>query len=173
MGVILGLQYPLSTTYKAMWTLFQGGLQEDIHAAIDHNTYVKPVHVLRSIQLQFYNWFNHRRHWLTPPEPVFTGIINQIFMDPYRVPHLPPALYNLAHPPKPTPAPSDASVPSLISGGSASGSSSASVDASTISGITSPTTKPPPTLPMGRGAYMANLAPIAALTTMEKNQLQT
>lgn len=53
MGVVLGLQHPLSTAYKAMWANLQSGLHDDLHTAIDHSTYIKPVHALCSIQLQF------------------------------------------------------------------------------------------------------------------------
>jgi hypothetical protein len=87
------------------------------------------------------------------------------------LPHLPPALYALAYPKKHTPLVSG-SIPDLIASGSASGSSSGSnpavshSDASTVSGLTTPTpTKPPPS---GRGAYMANLTPIASLTALDR-----
>ncbi len=98
MGVILGLQHPLSTAYKAMWMVLQSGLQDDLHVAIDHSTYIKPVHVLHNIQLQFYSWFNHCCHRLTPPDPILSDIVNQIVMGMDRMPHLPPVLYNLAYP---------------------------------------------------------------------------
>jgi len=174
MGVVLGPQHPLHVAYTAMWKMLQSGLRDDLHAALEYRSYVKPAHVLRSIQLQFYTWFNHRRNRLTPPQPDFTTMLNQIIMQIYVLPHLPPPLYALAYPKKTHPA-SDGSIPGLIPGGSASGSSSSgssagfSSDASTISGITTPTTKPPPS---GRGSYITNLQPNATITAQDKPNIK-
>jgi hypothetical protein len=171
LGVVLGTAHPLTTAYRDMWLLLQGGLRDDLHAALEYRAYVKPVHFLRSIQLICYTWFTHRKNRLTPPTPDFKAIPTQIIMQVYVLPHLPPALYALAYPKKHTPLVSG-SIPDLIASGSASGSSSGSnptashSDASTVSGLTTPTpTKPPPS---GRGAYMANLAPVASITTLDR-----
>ncbi len=54
---VLGVNHPLCVAYKAMWVLLQSGMRDDLHTVIEYRGYVKPTHVLRSIQLQFWNWF--------------------------------------------------------------------------------------------------------------------
>jgi hypothetical protein len=175
MGVVLGLNHPLTAAYRDMWHLLQSGLRDDLHSALEYRAYVKPVHFLRSIQLTCYTWFTHRRNRLTPPTPDFKAIPTQIIMQLYVLPHLPPALYALAYPKKQTPWVSGA-IPDLIASGSASNSSSGGTpttghsDASTVSGLTTPTpTKPPPS---GRGAYMANLNPVTSLTALDRSAVK-
>jgi hypothetical protein len=59
-GVILGSTHPLTTAFRDLWNLLLTTVCEDIQAAIDYKGYVKPAHVLRSIQLVFYTWFAHK-----------------------------------------------------------------------------------------------------------------
>jgi hypothetical protein len=136
------MTHPLCVAYKAMWNVLQSGMRDDIHSIIEYKGYVKPTQVMRSIQLQFWNWLTHRRNHLTPPQPDLLSILDQILLQLYVLPHLPPALYQLAYPKKPPHISGDnALIPGLIatgsaSGSSASGSSSGSSDAaSTISGL--------------------------------------
>jgi hypothetical protein len=68
-GVILGMNHPLTVEFKAMWTLLQGGLQDDLCAAIKYCSYVKPTHILCSIQFVFYYWFAYQCHNFIPPAP--------------------------------------------------------------------------------------------------------
>jgi PAS domain-containing protein len=172
-GVVLGDTHPLSIAYRAMWTLIQSTLRDDLHAAIEYRAYVKPTHVLLSIQLAFYHWFAYRRSRLTPPAPDLAAMIHQILMQVYVLPHLPPALYTLAYPKRSAPhnTSGDASVPGIVATGSASNSSSSgahsSDGASTISGLTgsSAATLIPPG---GRGAYISNLAPLASIKALDK-----
>jgi hypothetical protein len=56
-STVLGINHPLCVAYKAMWVLLQSGMRDDLHTVIEYRGYVKPTHVLRSIQLQFWNWF--------------------------------------------------------------------------------------------------------------------
>jgi hypothetical protein len=169
-AVVLGPAHPLCLAYKEMWTLINSGLRDDLHAVLEHKFSIKPVHILRSIHLQFYSWFNHRRHRLPPPLVDLKSIITQIIMGLYVIPHLPPSLYQLANPKRPLATPSD-SVPRLVSPGSASQSSGSSIsDASSVSGLTPPThagTQPPPT---GRGAFIMNLNQHESLAAMDRPQ---
>ena len=98
LGVILGNQHVLTRTYRDLWTLLSSGLRDDIHFILEYKGYVKPTHILRSIQLVCYNWFTHKRARLQPPPPDFASIIRNITMQVYVLPHLPPTLYQLAYP---------------------------------------------------------------------------
>jgi len=157
-----------------MWTVLQSGMRDDIHTAIKYKGYVKPTHILRSIQLQFWNWFVHRHNHLTPPTPDLVSILNQVLLQLYVLPHLPLSLYHLAYPKKQTNVPNDnASVPGLIATGSASNSSASGSHsspgnvASTISGITGGSSqKPTPT--GGRGAYISNLAKTPSIVALDR-----
>jgi hypothetical protein len=170
-GVILGINHPLTIEFRAMWALLQTSVREDLHAALDYKKYVKPTHILRSIQLTFYTWFTHRRARLTPPIPDMKGIIQQILLQVYVLPNLPPALYQLAYPRK-QPTPSNLLVPGLVSASSsdASSLSGASTGASSVvSRLTTPTT---PTLLSAtrntaiRGTAITNLHPNVTLQTL-------
>jgi len=148
-GVVLGDTHPLTTSFREFWTLLQTNVKEDLHAAIEYRGFVKPTHILRSLQLLFYTWFAHKRAHLTPPSPDMKSIVHQILMQVYMLPHLPPSLYNLAYPRKPvTPGSSIGTPPGTISttgSSSQSAGSSSHSGASTVSGLTTPTV-PPPTL---------------------------
>jgi len=167
-GTVLGITHPLCIAYRAMWDLLQSGIRDDLHTIIEYRGYVKPTHLLRSIQLQFWNWFIYRRNRLTPPTPDLVALINQVLLQLYTLPHLPPSLYQLAYPKKQTTPLNDTFPPGLILSGSASGTSSGSSgDASTVSGLTgSGAAQPPP--PGGRGAYISNLAPIPSIIALDK-----
>jgi len=176
LGVVLGLPHPLTAVYSDMWQLLRSGMRDDLHAAIEYRAYIKPTHVLRSIQLTCFNWFSHRRARLNPPAPDFKIILNQILLQVYILPRLPSSLYQLAYPKKHPP--SDLSLPGLISTGSASGSSS---DASTISTLSQALTQftqrygaatPPGAGPSGRGAFIANQAPIPAIVALDKPNIK-
>jgi hypothetical protein len=176
LGVVLGMAHPLSQAYAAMWQMLKSGLRDELHTAIEYRAYVKPTHILRSIQLGFYTWFSHRRTRLTPPQPDFVSILNQILLQVYILPRLPPTLYHLAYPKRVT-QDNSASLPGLITTGSASGSSSGSTGsggdaASLISGLTGTSShgKPPPT--GGRGAYVANLHVLPALQALDKPDIK-
>jgi hypothetical protein len=123
-STVLGVTHPLCVTYKAMWTLLQSGIWDDLHTAIKYPGYVKPTHILCSIQLQFWNWFVYQSNHLTPPTLDFVSIINHIPLQLYVLPHLPPALYQLAYPKKSPLPPADASLPGLIIAGGSTSSSS-------------------------------------------------
>lgn len=96
LGVVLGTQHTLTRTYQDLWNLLNSGLCDDIHFLLEYKGYVKPMHILRSLQLTCYNWFSHKRTRLQPPPPDFAAIIRNIALQVYVLPHLPPALYHLA-----------------------------------------------------------------------------
>lgn len=171
MSVILGVRHPLATAYRQMWLLMQSQLKSDLHMALEYKAYVKPTHLLRSVQLIFYTWFTHRRARLAPPTPDFTTVLHQIIMQTYVLPNLPYQLYQLAYP-KRTYATSD-TVPGSVAT-SSSGSTSASglssvglvhTTASVVSDITNRSGGGNATQP-GRGARIANLHPIPAIVNL-------
>lgn len=175
LGVVLGMNHPLSIAYSDMWKLLKSGLQDELHTAIEYRGYIKPMHVLRSMQLIFWTWFSHRRARLMPPNADFVTILNQILLQVYVLPRLPAPLYQLAYPKK---TPADASLlPGLITTGSASGSSSGSSsgDASTVSGLLGSNSGASSNQPLpagGRGAFHANLHPISTLTPLDKPDIK-
>jgi hypothetical protein len=91
---LLGAPHPLTVAFCEIWNLLQTNLHDDIHNAIDYKHQVKPVHILRSIQLTFYTWFMHKRSQLTPPTLDLKHIWQCIIMQTYTTPKLPPQLYN-------------------------------------------------------------------------------
>jgi hypothetical protein len=178
MGVVLGMAHPLLIAYRDMWSMLNSGMRDDLHSAIDYQGYVKPTHILRSIQLICYQWFSHKRAHLNPPTPNFTIILNQILLQVYILPRLPSALYQLAYP-KQTKPRGDNVIPSLISSSTASGSAT---DVSTITGFASvPATssiaggsphQTTPSASTGRGAFVSNLAPLVSITTLDQPNLK-
>jgi hypothetical protein len=172
LGIVLECTHPITQAYRAFWSLLSQGFRMEIQQIIDVKAYVKPAHVLRSVQLVCYSWFLQKRNKVTPPSPEFTSILYKMTLNTYITPHLPSALYRLAYP-KPS-AVSD--TPSLI-GSSVSGSSnsssrgSASSSASVISGLTLHSANAHPTNSdtnsgqghRSKGTFQANLAPDHAL----------
>jgi len=143
-------------------------MKDELHSILEYCKSITPTHILRSVQLTFFTWFAHKRAKLTPPDPALKNIVHQILMQIYVAPTLPPVLYQLAHPKKPT---GFHSVPNLISAsGSSSDSSShsgsgVSSGASTMSGLTTPSI-PTATNQATRGAVVVNLTPNVALQTL-------
>ncbi len=153
-GTVLGSNHIITTTYRAFWNLLARSYRNELQQIIDTKRYIKPAHLLRSIQLICYNWFAQRRAQLNPPPPDFTSILYNVTLNTYVLPNLPPALYKLAYP-KPAPL----SMPTLIdlsSQSSASGTSSSGN--STISSISTP--------PQRRNTHVVNLAPDASLVNL-------
>ncbi len=139
-AVVLGTAHPLTSAFRQMWNLMKSSLREDLHAALEYRSYVKPTHILRSVQLNFYAWFTHRRARLTPPTPDFQAILHNILMQVYVLPSLPPSLYQLVYPKKGLLF-SSASIPGTVSTGSSTsantpGASSGASTSSTVSGLT-------------------------------------
>jgi hypothetical protein len=179
LGVVIGSNHPLTLAFRDFWLLLKTNVRDDLHAAIEYKGYVKPTHILRSLQLMCYTWFAHRRAHLTPPPTDMKTIINQIIMQIYVLPHLPPQLYHLAYPKKPTSnslpgsVGTTASLSSGITPSSQSNNSntshSNSSNASTVSGLTLQTL-PPPT--PARGSVVMNQHPIATVQALIPHTLK-
>jgi hypothetical protein len=55
LGTVLGSNHVLTTRYREFWTLLSQGYRQELQQIIDNKRYIKPAHVLRSIQLVCYN----------------------------------------------------------------------------------------------------------------------
>ncbi len=156
LAVILGSGHPLMDAYDQFWYLLNSVHEDLLYQIIDTpmvGQYVKPVHILRSVQLITYNWFMYNKVQTTRvalPTVNYALILHQLAASSYELPHLPPTLYKLANPVKSGPLSmttvSTASL-SLSKGGSSGGHSIAGSD---VSSLTTPTTK------TGRGTFQAN-----------------
>jgi hypothetical protein len=97
-GAILGNQHPLTTAYCTFWTSFSSEYKARLHHEIDSRKFIKPVHILRSIQLIIFNWFNAKKMRRTPSALQFLDILERLSNYAYSNPVLPPALYQLINP---------------------------------------------------------------------------
>ncbi len=61
LGTVLGSTHALTKAYRAFWTLLFQGYRSEFQKIIDVKLYIKPAHILCSIQLVCYNWFAQRR----------------------------------------------------------------------------------------------------------------
>jgi hypothetical protein len=160
---VLGTNHILTSKYREFWVMLSQGYRMELQQIIDNRRYIKPAHLLRSIQLQCYNWFYQRRARLSPATPDFTTMLHNIVLNTFVLPHLPPVLYKLAYPKvslgSATPSLAGSSIsqdstPSSSVSGASNASSAASIT-SGISGLTMPT--------MGdgrqRGTHFANVNP--------------
>jgi hypothetical protein len=174
MAVVLGVTHPLTLAYTNMWKMLTSGMREELHAAINYRGYVKPTHVLHSIQLICHQWFSHKHACLNPPNPDFVSNLNQILLQVYILPRLLSALYQLAYPRQQKPL-HDKLPPGLIATGSVSGTSA--TDVSTVKGLASALTagssqRGQPGTTMGHGAFMSNLQLLVSLLMLDKPTLK-
>jgi hypothetical protein len=66
-----------------------------LHFEIDTHRLIKPVHILRNIQLICFHWFRSQKANVTPSVPQFLDILTRISLSTYHNPNLPSALYQL------------------------------------------------------------------------------
>lgn len=149
LGMVLGAPHVLTQAYRDFWTLLKRGLRDELQFTIDYKGYVKPAHLLRSVQLACYTWFTHKRAQLQPPAPDFTSILRNISLQVYVLPHLPPALYQLAYP-KTSKLPLTGPNPSIATGTVTTATQS--IAGSRVSGLTATTRASG-----GKGAFQTNL----------------
>jgi hypothetical protein len=66
-----------------------------LHFEIDTHRLIKPVHILRNIQLICFHWFRSQKANVTPSVPQFLDILTRISLSTYHNPNLPSTLYQL------------------------------------------------------------------------------
>jgi hypothetical protein len=165
LGMVLGSRHALTLAYRNFWNLLAQGYRSEFQQVIDVKLYIKPAHILRSIQLVCYNWFAQRRARLSPQPPEFTFIVYNVILNTYVLPNLPQPIYKLAYP-RSTPQSSlsgNTATTASLSANSVGGHSS-------VSSITVPTIANAPTVMSGsqtsgkrKGTFQANLNPDRAL----------
>jgi len=172
LGTILGSTHILTTSYRTFWSLLTQTYRTDLQQHIDVKHFIKPAHLLRSIQLVCFNWFTQKRSGVQPSPPDFTYIVYNIALHTYVLPHLPSAIYKLAYP-KATTGGMGSDAPSLGSSSvsshsgtstTLSNSDTQSSNASIVSGITLPTlvsrlTTPGTNQLQRKSSVVANLQP--------------
>jgi len=94
-SVVLGAQHPLTTNFRVFWDSFTKLYRNQLHFDIDDRRVIKPVHILRNVQLVCFHWFTARKHDLPPPTLQFQDILLRISLATYQNPTLPSALYQL------------------------------------------------------------------------------
>jgi hypothetical protein len=92
LGAMLGNAHPLTVAYRPFWESFTKCYRDRLLSEIDGNKVMKSVHILRSIQLTVYDWFDAKRTRVPPHTPVFTDIWKRIGLNAYTLPNLPPSL---------------------------------------------------------------------------------
>jgi hypothetical protein len=166
-GTVLGDQNVLTTAYKRFWAMLSQGLCNELQQIIDTKHYIKPAHVLCSVQLVCFAWFSNQKYGQEPPTPDFAMTLQNIILHTYVLPNLPPSLYKLAYP-RPsnaaclTPTLGNLTDSTALSAGSSSGNSS---NASVIFGISLPTALTDGSN-KNKGAKIVNLNPVPALQTL-------
>jgi hypothetical protein len=98
LGTILGDTHVLTTSYRTFWTAFKEEFKARIHYEIDSRRVIKPVHILRNIQLIVFNWFTSKKLRREPSTPNFQDILERFSLQVYTIPTLPMALYQLINP---------------------------------------------------------------------------
>lgn len=101
-GTILGNTHPITTAFRSFWRAFLGRKREQMHHEIDDRRFIKPVHILRSVQLLTIQWFQSKLDGDTPSSPAYLDILERISLSMYTLPTLPGALYHLIAPKQPT-----------------------------------------------------------------------
>jgi hypothetical protein len=84
--------------YRPFWTSFTKRYRDRLLNEIDGTKVIKPVHILRTIQLACFDWFDAKRTRVVPENPNFLDIWKRISLNAYTLPSLPPALYYQVYP---------------------------------------------------------------------------
>jgi hypothetical protein len=97
-GAILGEQHPIVVQYRPFWSALTGQFRTTLHQEIDIRKVIKPVHILRNIQLTVHHWFHSKKCNPHPSPPDFYDILLRLSLSTYTLPNLPQALYQLVTP---------------------------------------------------------------------------
>jgi hypothetical protein len=97
-GAVLGNTHPITVAYRPFWTSFTKRYRDRLLNEIDGTKVIKPVHILRTIQLACFDWFDAKRTRVVPENPNFLDIWKRISLNAYTLPSLPPALYYQVYP---------------------------------------------------------------------------
>jgi hypothetical protein len=168
-AVILGDNHVLTQAYRQFWDLLST-VRDDIRDQIDIQLSLRPTHLLRSIQLIIYSWFNAKRLNSQLEPPNFVDILNRIQLSSYQVPGLPGMYHDLTYSMKP-----QSSVTTTTTSSSSTGFSS---DLSTITGISRRipgATQPPPLIDAptkGRNVFVRNADPDSTLQDLVPAHIQ-
>lgn len=101
-GTVLGNNHPITTAFRSFWRAFLGRKREMIHHEIDDRKFIKPVHILRNVQLLTVQWFQAKLDGDTPANLAYLEILERIGLSMYTLPMLPGALYQLIAPKQPS-----------------------------------------------------------------------
>jgi hypothetical protein len=101
-GTVLGNNHPITTAFRSFWRAFLGRKREMMHHEIDERKFIKPVHILRNVQLLTIQWFQAKLDGDTPANPAYLDILERIGLSMYTLPTLPGALYQLIAPKQPS-----------------------------------------------------------------------
>jgi hypothetical protein len=96
--VVHGANHPVTSQFRNFWTAMTRQYQNQLHYEIDVRRVIKPVHILRNIQLICFHWFQAKRAHVIPSEPQFLDILTRISLLLYTNPNLPHTLYQLIAP---------------------------------------------------------------------------
>ena len=93
--VTLGNTHPILVAYRTFWKEW-GRSRLQFSAAIDVARTLKPVHILRRLQLELFYWFNAKRQALAPLPVEFTKLVHELHMATFTPPTLPPSLFAMS-----------------------------------------------------------------------------
>ena len=148
-GTILGENHPITRNFRVFWNALMKQYRQRLRQHIDGpRSSIKPVNILRNVQLICHDWFEAKKALGDPETPNFTNILRSISLGAYVSPQLPLHLYQLVHPrPNPNPTPTlllGSGPPSLAGTGTRTATITTSDDASlanhsVVSGLTGAT----------------------------------
>ena len=95
LAVSLGTNHILFTAYPTFWKAWQRSRLQ-FSSAIDIARTLKPVHIMRRIQLDLFYWFDAKRQALVPTPVEFSKLIHELHMATFTPPTLPASLSALA-----------------------------------------------------------------------------
>jgi hypothetical protein len=97
LGTILGERHPLTMHYRDFWKTYSSEFKGRFHHVIDIRRVIKPVHILRSLQLVVFKWFSTKKLHRAPADPPLLDILDRLSLHLYTNPTLPPALYQAVY----------------------------------------------------------------------------